>query len=473
MQSARTMYWVGAMCAAAALAAPIVAPRIGAIWPHAESEPSRSPDATIVGANAPTAAQPAPSTNAQPAPASAPAKVEDATAGPPAPVLERPGFDVVRVDPTGETVVAGHSTPNAAVELRDGGRVIAKIVADNSGQFVILPPALAEGRHKLELAARSGGASDVVSDAVAVEVAAPKPVQPRNAPPAPKVAAATPAPQPAAPVNPPATVAALVPPKAAEPPLPPKLAAAPIAPAPSALPASGSPRVFVRTVEATEVGNLSVTGSAEANAIVRLYLNGSFVADASAGPDQQWSLTIEHGMAPGLYTIRADEVDRSSGAVLARAEVAFSYPQHPSRAEASLTPAAPKPAPVASATPSTPVPAPAPSIAAAPAAVAAVTTGTQAASAPTAAPAPSAAQALSASPATPANASTAPPSNVIVADLRITTVVRGDNLWDLARRFYGDGTRFRQIYAANANQIRNPSLIYIGQIFVVPKEPAH
>jgi nucleoid-associated protein YgaU len=32
--------------------------------------------------------------------------------------------------------------------------------------------------------------------------------------------------------------------------------------------------------------------------------------------------------------------------------------------------------------------------------------------------------------------------------------------------------RYRQIYAANSSQIRNPSLIYPGQIFVVPKEPS-
>ena len=67
--------------------------------------------------------------------------------------------------------------------------------------------------------------------------------------------------------------------------------------------------------------------------------------------------------------------------------------------------------------------------------------------------------------------SATPPSDVVVTDVRTTTVVRGDNLWDLARRFYRDGMRFRQIYAANASQIRDPRLIYIGQIFVVPKAP--
>jgi len=62
------------------------------------------------------------------------------------------------------------------------------------------------------------------------------------------------------------------------------------------------------------------------------------------------------------------------------------------------------------------------------------------------------------------------PADVVVADVRTATIVRGDSLWRLSRRFYRDGMRYRQIYAANSSQIRNPSLIYPGQIFVVPTE---
>lgn len=45
---------------------------------------------------------------------------------------------------------------------------------------------------------------------------------------------------------------------------------------------------------------------------------------------------------------------------------------------------------------------------------------------------------------------------------------RGDNLWTIARRVYGEGLRYTQIYQANANQIRNPDLIYPGQVFDLP-----
>jgi hypothetical protein len=45
---------------------------------------------------------------------------------------------------------------------------------------------------------------------------------------------------------------------------------------------------------------------------------------------------------------------------------------------------------------------------------------------------------------------------------------RGDNLWTIARRVYGEGLRYTQIYEANANTIRNPDLIYPGQVFDLP-----
>jgi LysM repeat protein len=420
---------------------------------------------------------------AQPAQKSAETATAAAAAVPIEPAPERPGFDVVRVDPTGETVVAGHATPKSTVELRDEGRVIAEIGADELGEFVILPPQLSEGNHRLELAARSGGAPAVVSAAVTIEVAAQKPGAPRFAPPTTaatasspqlKIVAATPAPE---------AVAARAP------------------PIPSTLAADDSVRVYVRTVEATAAGRLEVKGSAEANAIVRLYLNGSFLADASAGQDRQWSLTIERGMSPGRYTIRADEIDRSNGAVLARAEVPFSYPQYPSATGGSLAPAglvaraasaapAMSPAPLSMPSPAStavagevadPTATPPAAPPASPAAQApfqaimtqSVSTATSAPNPASPKSPPPAKLALPVSSAEMSNPSPSatPPSDVVVTDVRTTTVVRGDNLWDLARRFYRDGMRFRQIYAANASQIRDPRLIYIGQIFVVPEGP--
>jgi nucleoid-associated protein YgaU len=47
---------------------------------------------------------------------------------------------------------------------------------------------------------------------------------------------------------------------------------------------------------------------------------------------------------------------------------------------------------------------------------------------------------------------------------------RGDTLWQISRRVYGQGVRYTTIYLANEDQIRNPDVIQPGQIFGVPDE---
>ena len=48
-------------------------------------------------------------------------------------------------------------------------------------------------------------------------------------------------------------------------------------------------------------------------------------------------------------------------------------------------------------------------------------------------------------------------------------VQRGNSLWQISRHVYGAGTRYTVIYSANPNQIRDPNLIYPGQVFKLPK----
>jgi len=45
----------------------------------------------------------------------------------------------------------------------------------------------------------------------------------------------------------------------------------------------------------------------------------------------------------------------------------------------------------------------------------------------------------------------------------------GNSLWRIARRAYGQGERFTLIFEANTKQIRDPDLIYPGQIFTLPE----
>ncbi len=48
------------------------------------------------------------------------------------------------------------------------------------------------------------------------------------------------------------------------------------------------------------------------------------------------------------------------------------------------------------------------------------------------------------------------------------TVQPGNSLWLIATGRYGDGMRYHQIFSANKDQIRDPDLIYPGQVFAIP-----
>lgn len=50
-------------------------------------------------------------------------------------------------------------------------------------------------------------------------------------------------------------------------------------------------------------------------------------------------------------------------------------------------------------------------------------------------------------------------------------VKEGDCLWFIARAYLGRGREWRSIYAANRDQIRDPDLIYPGQVFTIPRRP--
>jgi nucleoid-associated protein YgaU len=74
--------------------------------------------------------------------------------------------------------------------------------------------------------------------------------------------------------------------------------------------------------------------------------------------------------------------------------------------------------------------------------------------------------------------STAPPADMAttpaqaapnVADSEKTyTVVAGDTLSKIAKREYGDASKWHRIYEANKDTIKNPDLIYPGQTFKIP-----
>ena len=62
----------------------------------------------------------------------------------------------------------------------------------------------------------------------------------------------------------------------------------------------------------------------------------------------------------------------------------------------------------------------------------------------------------------------ADPDNKAHADGSIT-VQRGNSLWRIARKAYGEGIRFHLIYSANLAKIEDPNLIYPGQVLKLPQ----
>ncbi len=410
-----------------------------AATPPADAAPADKPPQAVAMAEPPKAPESAPPAEARPA---APAIV--------------PTFDIVRVEPTGETVVAGLSEPDATVDILDGAAAVASAQANDRGEWALaLDKALEPGSHDLAIRTTSKDRSiSTLSDQrVAVSVPEPgskdvlvvlnspdKPSKIIQLPPAepkpaegPKVAAAEPpAAEPAKPPGEPAAVAAA--PAQPEPPAaspattpakpevaaapqpqpaanaePPKaVAAAPAAPAAPAKPAEPvkpAPEIAVTAVEADTAGMLFVAGTATTPEPVRVYLGDEVLGQANPSPSGTWLVEAHREVAPGTYQVRADQV-AGGGAVVARAEVPF---------EREITVAA-----------------------------------------------------LSASGSTGAGGGAQTSGKVGVETVIIK---RGDNLWSIARDAWGRGIRWSTLYQANKDQIRNPHWIYPGQVFVMPATP--
>ncbi len=61
------------------------------------------------------------------------------------------------------------------------------------------------------------------------------------------------------------------------------------------------------------------------------------------------------------------------------------------------------------------------------------------------------------------------PSNPSVTQGKTYTVKSGDSLWKIAKQFYGNGAAYTKIASANSDKIKNPNLIYPGQVLNIPE----
>ena len=64
------------------------------------------------------------------------------------------------------------------------------------------------------------------------------------------------------------------------------------------------------------------------------------------------------------------------------------------------------------------------------------------------------------------SSSTAPEA---AGSTRTYTVVAGDSLSKIAKKVYGDASKWKRIYEANKDQIKNPDLIHPGETFKIPE----
>ena len=421
-----------------------------------------------------------------------PAAEEPAENGPPAAAdvgaEPPPSFDIVRVEPTGDAVVAGQAEPGATVELMSDGKPIATAEANELGEWALallepLPP----GSHDLAIRTTSPDKKTVALSDQRVAVMVPEkpteaplvvlntpdapstivqlpespaePAKPTSQPeetviasapaatPAPEEKAAAPAPEGAAaplpaetpkepamaavapeeppavepapevkqPTPPPAGPAA-APQEAAAPAATPEEKAVAVAEPPPSKPADITapppklepqivPEVAVTAVEAETTGALYIAGTATMPQNVRVYMDDKLLGEAKPSPSGTWLLQVQRDLPAGTYAVRADQVDGTSGAVLARAEVPF---------EREVEVATLKPVGEAGG---------------------------------------------------PAGASV----SGSVGDPQTVIIKRSDNLWRISRELYGKGIRWSTIYQANKDQIRSPHWIYPGQVFVLPE----
>jgi LysM domain len=415
----------------------------------------------------PVKVEPTPVTKVEPAPSPPPpatevAKIEEPAAIEPPKAAEPakpaetakiiPSFDTVRVEPTGEALIAGRAEPGSEVVVKFNGMTVGTAMTNADGAFVVTPDKpLPSGPGALSIESKSNEIVIASADSVAVDV---------------KVGA----------VDTP-LVAVLKPDE------PTKVIQAPSAPKP-ALPPSKT--VSLDTVDYDQTGNIVFGGHGPAGNKVQLYVDNNAYGLADINDKGTWSFAGLSPLTVGPHALRADEIG-GNGAVKSRIEMPF-YREEPTRVAAAPVAAAPAPAHPVEVAEVEVAPAVATST------TEAATTTTEAAATTTEAPETTTAEAPATTttevvkapepvPEAPANVEAPAEAPVVVAAqvpaaaeaaAAPTQVIiqPGNNLWKLSRQIYGRGMMYTVIYEANKDQIRKPSLIYPGQIFLTPEAAA-
>ncbi len=257
---------------------------------QAEAPAAEQPQVAVATPPASDAAQPA----AQPTP-------DEAV--PPKEVL--PAFDMVRVEKTGEAVIAGRAEPGSQVAVKFNGEVVGTAIANADGTFAILPEKpLAKGSGLLTLEMTKDGKVSQSEGSVMVAVKE----------------------------NAPALVARV------EPSAPTRVTQVPAPP-------EGAPpdQVQLNVVEYDAAGNIVFSGRAKPGATVRFYIDNALTGEAEAADNGEWQYKGGAVIAPGEHVLRADQLDQA-GKVMSRIELPF-FREKPEVAVASQQQPAAQPQP--------------------------------------------------------------------------------------------------------------------------------
>jgi len=176
--------------------------------------------------------------------------------------------------------------------------------------------------------------------------------------------------------------------------------------------------VTIDTITYTPEGAVQLAGRGTPERVVRLYLDNAPLAEAAISAAGDWAVTLPD-VAPGIFTLRADQVD-AAGVVTSRFETPFKRETVEALAAASA--------------------------------------GEAAADTGVVAEVEAAAEAVVAAEVDPA----------AVAPVTVT-VQPGFTLWQIASEQLGAGPLYVQVFEANKDQIRDPDLIYPGQVFAIPE----
>jgi len=223
-------------------------------------------------------------------PAPTPAVPPTAASPPKPPGLDPPAFDIVRIDPQGAAVLAGHAAPGADVTILDAGKDIGHATADAGGNWVFIPStALPPGARALTLTEKLADGTSVKGVGSALMVV----------------------PEPAAPATPPLAVLEL--PGAA-----PRVLQAP--------PGGQNAKLALAAVDYDDRGQLRFAGTAPPGVSVRIYVDDHPAGDAVADGQGRWTLSPSAIIAPGHHRVRVDQLD-PRGKVASRIELPFQREQ--------------------------------------------------------------------------------------------------------------------------------------------------